>query len=118
MVDYEKIERIQIHGSKVFVNTSAQGLYYNSLAGFTGVKEHSYKNNIIVYPNPFSDMLYVNNLDNIYKFEIYSVTGGLVYTQEVHSNSESINISDISSGIYIIRFYGLNTVFSVKVIKQ
>lgn len=57
-----------------------------------------------VYPNPVSDMLYLENAENLNDISIYSVTGQLVYQSgEV---SRSINVNHLPAGIYSLRANG------------
>ena len=64
-----------------------------------------YQNQIKVYPNPAANFIYVKsslNLQNI-DFEIYDINGRIVRSgKELFNQQLSINISDISSGIYIL----------------
>ncbi len=55
---------------------------------------------IILYPNPASDYIQFNNTKPI-DTKIWSSTGSLVYSKQVHPN-ESINISNLSSGLYFV----------------
>ena len=55
---------------------------------------------IILYPNPASDQIQFNNTKPM-DTKIWSSTGSLVYNKRVHPN-ESINISNLSSGLYFV----------------
>jgi hypothetical protein len=57
-------------------------------------------NDIQVYPNPASEVIYIQSDKNISKVNIYDVTGRLVY----HSSQlqESINVSKLSAGIHFL----------------
>jgi hypothetical protein len=57
-----------------------------------------------VYPNPVSDVLYLENAVNLKNISIYSVVGQIVYQSEKVNNS--INISDFPVGIYTLRANG------------
>lgn len=51
-----------------------------------------------VYPNPVKSVLYLVGADADTKFEIFSTTGNVVMKGE----GESVNVSNLSSGQYII----------------
>jgi len=57
--------------------------------------------NMEVYPNPANDIIYVKG-DNIQYVEIYNTVGSRVISKNV-IDSESINIADLTSGIYFVR---------------
>ena len=58
-------------------------------------------NNMEVYPNPANDVINVKGLD-IQCIEIYNTIGSKVISKNV-VDSESINIADLTSGIYFVR---------------
>ena len=62
-------------------------------------------NNIVLYPNPASDKLYINNIDNsIAELQIYDLTGKKVLTYNVQEDLISeIDLNAINSGIYIAK---------------
>jgi hypothetical protein len=57
-----------------------------------------------VYPNPASDVLYLENAANLNDVSIYSVVGQLIYQSE--KVNSSINISDFPTGIYTLHANG------------
>ena len=57
--------------------------------------------NLTLYPNPASELLYLNGLQNQSLVTIYDVTGKLVLQAEVDKNSNnSINIASLNPGVY------------------
>ncbi len=67
---------------------------------YDGINDIS-ANRIGVYPNPANDVLHINGLENATEVSIYNAVGALV---KVVNTNESINISDLASGLYIARF--------------
>jgi len=61
------------------------------------------KNTIQLYPNPSSDLIFVKNNSTytIQSFEVFSVTGNLLATQ--NSNLEQISLHNYPSGVYFIK---------------
>lgn len=60
--------------------------------------------NLTLYPNPASELLYLNGLQNQSLVSIYDVTGKMVMQVEVDKNSNnSINIASLSPGFYQCR---------------
>ena len=63
---------------------------------------------ITVFPNPASDIVNIHNLtpNKIRSIEIINVSGQVVYAENgnnIDSRDKSINISDLTSGMYMIR---------------
>jgi hypothetical protein len=57
-----------------------------------------------VYPNPASDVLYLENGNDFTEVSIYSVTGQLVY--QTNDVENAINISEFISGMYTLQATG------------
>ncbi len=61
-------------------------------------------NDIAIYPNPVGgNELFTTTVGNNVTFEIYSVTGQLLSTGKVESNV--INVSNLSSSVYILKLH-------------
>lgn len=63
-----------------------------------------------IYPNPCNDILYVENSKNIKSFiTITDISGRTLITNRIWENSKtSINLQNLSKGIYIINLYTEN----------
>lgn len=60
-------------------------------------------NKLSVYPNPVSQELTLLNIPaNISRIFIYSIDGKLVMIVPVSTESETINVSNLESGIYLL----------------
>jgi len=66
-----------------------------------GIGDHTIANNIVIYPNPSEEVFHINkpNSVEITKVKIYSILGQLVKEQTFE---ETINISELSSGLHFI----------------
>jgi len=69
----------------------------------TGIEENNTA--IGVYPNPANDVITVTGQENN-RYEIMSVTGQTLMSGQFESNNASLDISNLSSGNYIIRCIG------------
>jgi len=58
---------------------------------------------LIVYPNPVQDILYINTNYKNYTFSLFDPLGRLIITKENVSNSQYIDNSIFSTGIYFLR---------------
>jgi len=66
--------------------------------------EEIVSNNITVYPNPAKDVVYVKG--ELTGYELYDLVGNKL--EQVVGNMEEIRVSDLSSGVYIIRLHTKN----------
>lgn len=69
-----------------------------------------------IYPNPTTDNLYINQINNLTKVEIINMNGQLVLTKE--NNLEKVNVSRLHSGMYFLKVYTENGSSSKKFIKK
>jgi len=71
-----------------------------------------------IYPNPATDNIYISNLkeDNTL-VKIYDINGSLVLENKV-SNKEYLNISNLSKGMYQLKFEGSDWKETRKLIKE
>ncbi len=69
---------------------------------------------IICYPNPTSDFITIKNMKN-QEINIYDITGKSVFSKILKSENEQINLSKLSSGIYLLKSDSNQT---TKILKQ
>ena len=69
---------------------------------------------ISVYPNPTSDLIFLENVKSLDKVEIYDLIGNLkgVHYQEV------VDISSYSNGVYLLKLISERATTLIKVIKK
>jgi len=73
-----------------------------------------------IYPNPSSGMLNFN-VDEVLEnanLQIIDISGRIVFTISDFNSNETINISNLKSGIYIVKVNHDGKTFSQKIIKQ
>ncbi|MFO8022107.1 MAG: T9SS type A sorting domain-containing protein, partial [Perlabentimonas sp.] len=77
------------------------------------------ENTIEIYPNPFSEHLIIDTkgYNEKISFKIYNSTGQVVYQGDLIDKS-TLNTSDFSPGVYIIRFENNNAIEFNKIIKE
>lgn len=69
---------------------------------------------ISVYPNPVSQILFISGLNNPLEMNIFNTIGQKV----MHEFGTTINVGDLKSGIYFIKFKQNNENFMFKFIKK
>ncbi|MGC4040576.1 MAG: T9SS type A sorting domain-containing protein [Flavobacterium sp.] len=94
------------------VNIIRKITFTDSTLGTPGFGEN--KNNLALYPNPGSETLQIkSDLFEDLDVKIYSLTGQLV-KQGSYTPNQSIDVSALSSGLYLVQVNGLTLKFSKK----
>jgi arabinogalactan endo-1,4-beta-galactosidase len=70
------------------------------------------KKDVELFPNPASEIIYFKGLDNDAEVFVYDVFGRLILNNKTNKNS--LDISELNSGIYYFEFY----VFENKIVKK
>jgi len=114
-------------GEKIIIKllcTGGSGDYYFDFDDFqvhdyVGINE-SNSISLLVYPNPTSDMITIDNSNQQFTgFQIFDFTGKLLMT--ITSNNETtqqIDISNLNAGIYIIVAFNGTSALRTKLIKK
>lgn len=75
--------------------------FYGTLA--LSVEDNEFKNKVVLFPIPTSDMLFLKNINGVKLVTIYAMDGKKVLEKFLDSSSEtSINVSSLSNGAYIV----------------
>ncbi len=74
------------------------------------------ENNILIYPNPCKNYIYINSHEKIIdKISIYSLDNKLIKSLQIQETNE-ISISDFNNGLYVIKIYFKNTIYTDELI--
>jgi len=71
---------------------------------------------ISIYPNPFTNGLYVTGLNGISLLSIFDLNGKLIFTKKIQSN-EYVSVKSLISGTYFINIISGNRNLKMKVLK-
>ncbi|OMQ12158.1 T9SS type A sorting domain-containing protein [[Flexibacter] sp. ATCC 35103] len=103
-------------GNHTISKKDTANLFYVKTAYSTlGLNENLDYSQVKVYPNPVTNQLYISS-DNVQKVEIYNVIGMLLKT--IEKNIESVDLSNLTPGNYIVRITTDKGTFSKKIIKK
>ncbi|MFB1039130.1 MAG: T9SS type A sorting domain-containing protein [Polaribacter sp.] len=83
----------------------------------TGVRDNELLN-VSMYPNPAADRLNISASNTIKNASIFNILGKKVMSLEINKNSESIDVSSLASGIYLIKYSIDNAIGTAKFIKH
>lgn len=75
-----------------------------------GINENEALLSVSIYPNPADEAISLSNLTEEYKVAIYNMLGQKVKQQTVNASNSSINISDLTLGVYVLKFEDHNNV--------
>ena len=70
----------------------------------------------IFSPNPTNSQLYIRGLDNLETIQVFGLNGNLVKT--VANDQNSIDVSGLQNGFYVLKLYTKQGIYSAKFIKQ
>ncbi len=72
--------------------------------------------NIVLYPNPTNDKVIIKGHDQLTKIEIFNIVGQVVLKQNTHF--DSVDMSLLESGVYLVKLYANESSKTVKIIKE
>lgn len=75
-----------------------------------GINENEALLSVSIYPNPADEAISLSNLTEEYNVAIYNILGQKVKQQTVDASNSSINISDLTLGVYVLKFEDHNNV--------
>ena len=84
--------------------TTSTGIYYTK------------NTSINIYPNPVSSILTINGVNENAEISVFDLYGKKVLSQKTNSNT--IDVSDLSEGIYIVNITSENETVNYKIIKK
>ncbi len=100
--------------------SSCSTSFWDNCPDVEDIEQIPSEESVTLFPNPASDMLYIRyNYQNIpHKIEMMDITGQLVKTDVSDNSSGFIDISVLSNGIYLMKFYFERTVVGKKICVQ
>jgi len=112
---------IDVQGNK-WIGTWGSGLsVFNETGVELSIKENQpIRNNINIFPNPTSDYFNIESLSkmNIIAVEIMNIQGRLIENRVINKTKQTIDISNLPSGVYILKIQTEKGFETKKIIKQ
>jgi len=106
-------------GSHTIVKGSGSSyLFYMSTVykSISGISNTNQSTSIQLYPNPVSNLLNINSNEKVTKIEIFNISGQII--TQLNGNSSSIDLSNLSSGNYLIKIHTQNGVLTKLIVKK
>jgi hypothetical protein len=101
---------VEIDGNAIDEN--CDGIFCTTLS----TTENEIVKTVSLYPNPMSGVLNLSSVFPILKVEIYDMTGRLISLKT--APEDTINVSDLKSGNYILKIYTEKGITNTKIIKE
>ena len=92
----------------LYVGTDSGGVYRTKVGYIVSVKDENFSTNKYLYPNPARDYIFINSslidgAGGVWQYQIYDILGNCVQNGAIES--DKININQLSSGFYTVRFF-------------
>ena len=99
----------------LYGGSSATAVSIWSNSGTLGIDDLNSKvSNFDIYPNPSSDYIRVSGINNSKKYAVYNLLGNSLQKGVLESNQNTISVSQLNAGIYLLKFEDGATVKFVK----
>ena len=110
---------VQFNGENNYeiVTAYIDDLFYGE-GGATASIDKNNLSNVSLYPSPAQNELTISAENTIQNASIYNVLGRKVQTFNVNAASKKLDVSALSTGIYILKYTVDNVVGSMKFIKE
>lgn len=88
-------------------------LFFSS--GTMSVIDPTRNNNVVVYPNPVSDILNIQTTENIREVQVVNSLGQQVLTINMEGKAQTIDLQNLTSGFYLIQILTDNGITTKKI---
>ena len=109
---HSSIENCTENGSKLARITS------NNVENNDFIKVKNNKNlSFLIYPNPAKTKITISSdFESLvgFKVNLYNHLGALLKSTRIINDNTTLNIADITNGLYIVKLYNLNTVIGIQ----
>lgn len=114
-------------------NGIIQDLAGNNYAGFSGnatwnfttgnilaVDNFDLKQHLNIYPNPATDVLNItiSDLNEDLTVVIYDILGKKVFSQKLTETNNQLNLSSLTTGIYLLKTSSVNKNYTTRIVKK
>ncbi|TBX70980.1 T9SS type A sorting domain-containing protein [Flavobacterium silvisoli] len=90
--------------------------YTTTIQNSLGSQENEFINDIATYPNPVKDILNFKTQHNIFKIEIYDISGRKLSSNSISENK--IDLRELKTGNYILKLYTEKGIINTKIVKE
>ncbi len=87
------------HKNKMVLALNVRDVYLKNAGNATPVHETSFKSRVLVYPNPVSNVLYVETEQEISAVQVMDLQGRMLRT----SSTKNIDVTGLTNGVYLLK---------------
>ncbi len=87
------------------------------VTGWNAIPESSFTK-LVLAPNPVNDMLNIQGVPMNTQIKIFNLTGNVLYQENLHSNQNTISLSELNPGFYFIELQTGKEKIIKKIIKN
>jgi len=112
---------VQRHGNGILFYTYGSGnkmIFSWTQVAITGLNDINENNIISIFPNPAYTSVTIKGIEKPGIVRIYSLDGKQIITSPITSSNQILNVSELKSGIYILRIETSGKIAVKKFIKQ
>lgn len=102
-------------------NNNKNNSWYDNLYFYKGQPASVENNELLgfsMFPNPATNRLNISAKETIQNADVFNVLGKKVMSLNINKTTESIDISNLSSGIYLVKYNSNGKVGTAKFIKE
>ena len=114
--------KVSFTGTNTFSTPNVEYRQYtqtNVKVGTLGVEDEKKKDRLLVYPNPASDGFTIDfKGSSVAKMEIIDYLGKTIRLGDIQNGTNTIDLSNLPSGLYFIKVSDENETFTRKIIKE
>ena len=89
--------------NKEQINAHILSLETDQLDLSSAIDDRYATNGLTIYPNPVQESILLESVQEVVNAKLYSLSGSLIKSLNVKSKSSSMDVSDLTRGIYTIR---------------
>lgn len=115
---FNKLYAMEIIGNTVYVGGELGSLKKNS--SFVGVNEVEFESQVEIYPNPAKNKIFIplkNDIEDA-AFQVFDGAGRQVLSGSISVKNEAIDISVLSSGVYLVKMQADSKSYSGSFVKE
>ena len=113
------VVRLRFDGTNMTVDNGNRVTFNN--ISVEGVEEslsieNPLSQNLSVYPNPFEDLIYLSDANQIFTYNLYSIEGKMIKSGEIKDGK--LNLQQLSKGIYLLQLQNNEFTKTIKLVKK
>gem|GEM_PF-1896343 len=107
--------------SLIFAGIAGKGIWKRPLADFgidfSSADQNKFSESIYIFPNPATNLVYIN-CEEKSVVEILNLQGQVVATKTISGKNESVDVSGLAQGVYVVKVKTEQGVITKKIVKQ